>query len=513
MGSCAVTWLFDSEMYTREIWRQNVSPFEEICRAVVCVALMVFTFCLALFFKPVQQLWLSGAERLSPDEQVEVPHQPSTPSSDVVARRLLLEEIQRNRSKALRLRALCAAGITLQKDAPVSNEILSELATHLPEVCARSSKKTFGEGTCRASTDAVKLFKSQRSRPVFSLNSCPTYIFKVDMSLRGGKLSQLQQCKMRALVAIKEHNLDRIMVPGSRLLSVAAGDQSYTVFVEKKIEGDSYGVREEATADDQKEDSSAYSCVLQQLTHFIIYTGADGIHPKNAPLVNINNKMCIALLDLEEVPEAPPNRPPFERVIRYYCWTDKQVDCVISVAHKALPSCDLDFSAIKQDRLNQLRTEDSLKEFYQQNKVSFDTGMLPLVKDNLGLNLGEILTEGFEDDRVTLGKAVTEIYDKLNGWIITSDEQTLKEKRHIAVNLQEVDSPFCLYSLMGVPSTTCRYDCSKETLKESAWLDRILETFRRKGYIFAYDVSDGVTTPLCSYCDKTIRIGTCHIQC
>lgn len=149
----------------------------------------------------------------------------------------------------------------------------------------------------RGEVEGIKLYPSQHSHRVFSIETIPGYVFKMNglsMNLRYKKM-------IYAHAVCRIHQLGLLVIPKAKLFTVQFGGQEYEMVAEQKLD-----ITPEESAQEQfyKEYATSLNEAIRQLAIFICKTDYSDVEWRNNPVLvdslDEKGQRKIALIDLEE---------------------------------------------------------------------------------------------------------------------------------------------------------------------------------------------------------------------
>ncbi len=381
----------------------------------------------------------------------------------------------------------------LQSGVVISEEMISKIQTCMKNILQRKE-----EG-------GVKLYKSQGKHRVFSLDTAPEYIFKMNANChtlgRDDSMKARYQAMIKAWTVCRTHALGLLVIPNAKLFTVEAEGEVYEIIAEKKLD---LNPSESAQEQYFEEYASSLNETIKQLAVFICKTGYSDVEWRNNPVLNDApdqfGRRKIGLIDIEEMRSKKTGLfgdDDTQRRGLVRCVTEVQGEKVKDIAEKYDISTSR-FESAHAWRKKEIESNNKLKKYYSTHNIT--TGFEPLVVDPnlLALNLEEtgdvklfVRAENdefnLETKTVTMRDVVEELLEKINSLILKSEtNSSLKGKRYILVNTN--DQPFKQYYELGLPPN--KLSISKEEEK-NRWLTQIINALVEKEYLFKLEKVNG----------------------
>ncbi len=279
--------------------------------------------------------------------------------------------------------------------------------------------------------NGVKLYSSQPTHRIFSINSEPNLIFKY---VQENEVEERYNRMVIAKTVCKTHDLGLLVIPDASKFEVEHQGKKYTLIAEEKVE-----IKPEGSAQEQCYEDYADSLneTIRQLAVFICKTGFSDMEWRNAPVVENsldgNGNRKIALIDLEEMSTAEKGlfggaRPPRRGLVN--CVNEEQGKIVVKEAKKHLSwSSSLgEFAEFRQNvRKRELKDVALLRDFYSTHNIqNGDEQIVTKTKelDFSGYPKSEKLY------KLAIG-LIDEINQRTKG---SSSEKSVKGRRYIYIN-------------------------------------------------------------------------------
>ncbi|HEY4831497.1 MAG TPA: hypothetical protein VIH61_02945 [Waddliaceae bacterium] len=374
----------------------------------------------------------------------------------------------------------------LQNDVIISEDTISKIQSRMKNILQKKE-----EG-------GIKLYRCQQQHLVFSIDTVPEYIFKMNSTDLGhiSKMNLIAECytaMVDAQTVCRTHQLGLLVIPRAKLFTIEADGKKYDIIAEKILD---FTPRISAQEQYFEEYASSLNAAIQQLAVFICKTNCSVVDWGNIPVLNNSlnevGQRKIGLIHIEE--RLSKIQGLFGGVNQrglVRCVNEEQGKIVEEVAKQnALPINF--FSEAYETRKKEIEDGRNLKEYYKKRNIV--TGYEPIQVNihTLGLDLTEKDTikeyirneEGkyvVKDERViTLEEVSKDVIEKINQSILQHPEtDSVKGKRNIFLNTD--NEPFLIYGSLGLSE---KYDSEEGYDAKNSWLHRIVDSLVTTGHLF-----------------------------
>lgn len=342
---------------------------------------------------------------------------------------------------------------------------------------------------------------SQRGTQVFRLTEAPNLVFKmftaqgVSSMINGKFMNGEEQIRNRFnnMVKAKEicltHRLGLIAIPHAKMFEVQADGRTLPVIAEQAL---SVRTTESAQEELYRDHAEALGQAVRQLGTFIAETGFNDVVWRNIPVVDevvgFQGARRIGLIDLEHMEGAESGILGSWNgscgLVRCL-FSEEQMDAVLNDARQKGIVSQHEAEQIKARRLEEIRSDRQLLDFYQRKGVLADhRKRIEVDLNTLGLNLDEVeetrvahFVGNGTDDEGDLEYRKQAIYmrEVAEGTIAeinrliqeTAENESVKGKRYILLNTNH--GAAYNYVQLG---------------RETPWLQRIINALVEKGHLF-----------------------------
>lgn len=355
----------------------------------------------------------------------------------------------------------------------------------------------------REKTEGITFYPSQSNHRVFSFDSDPDYIFKMNANnnvlpvRRYYSMNARHDKIMKARTICKTHDLGLLVIPDTRLFSIKINSKTYEILAEKKLHLNSI---ESAQEEDFEKYAESLNETIRQLAVFICKTGYSDVEWRNNPVISgepddFGNRK-IALIDIEEMDSKTTGLfGGYQRRGLVRCVTKKQGNIVkkVAIKHEVKTSR---FAKAHKKRISEIKENRQLKEFHKEHNI--ETGYEPIEVDvdGLELNLNETweISELDVDEcklknkiiykkrEIALREVVENVVKEINELIENKPEgHSIKGARKVFLYVDQ--DPFNSYLDLGANLGFLR----DEEEEKKLWLVRILNALVEKEYLFKYN--------------------------
>ncbi|MCP5506411.1 MAG: hypothetical protein H7A38_05975 [Chlamydiales bacterium] len=365
----------------------------------------------------------------------------------------------------------------------------------------------------RKEEGGVKLYNSQGSHRVFSLDTAPEYIFKINASKnsyavgQNDSMRERYQTMINAQTVCRNYALGLLVIPNAKLFTVEAEGEKYEIIAEKKL---SLNPSESAQEQFFEEYASSLNETIRQLAVFICKTGYSDVEWRNNPVLNDAPDQfgCrkIGLIDIEEMDSTTTGLfgGGLGRRGLVRCVTEEQGRIVKDVANKYGVSTS-SFASAHARRKEEIEEGQKLKQHYTTHNIV--TGFEPVKVDisTLGLDLKEEAEIGefaidenekaiikgndfvYQKRIIKLEDVIKRVVEEINKLIQKHpDSDSAKGKRYFVLSTNR--EPFESYLKLGLPEG--KFMISEEDEKK-IWLRRIINALVEKGHLFKLEKVNG----------------------
>ncbi len=460
------------------------TPAERIGRGFIGVVATVFTLCIAILFKSVRNLFTKEKAKIrfavvepkSPSLQKTKPGGPSSESDGPSS------ESDRSPSQ------YSISKQELQSGVDISKQTITAIQACMKNVLQDKKK------------EGVKLYNSQPGHRVFSSDSAPEYIFKMNASSncnpsdRDGSMRARYQRMIRAQTVCRTYALGLLVIPNAKLFTVDVEGEKYEIIAEKKLD---LNPSEDVQELNFEQYASSLNETIRQLAVFICKTGYSDVEWRNNPVLNDAPDQfgCrkIGLINIEEMQSTTIGLfgDGYDRRGLVGCVDKEQGKIVEHEAKKYGVSTD-SFAFSHERRKKEIENGQKLRKHYQRLGITKGTQLLDVDMNSLSLNLEEkgVLQKWDKTKEVSMKNIVEKVVKKINALILEKaskeSNNSLKKKRSVLLKLN--NSNFMYYNKLGLPEDN--YCISKEDEKKR-WLYRIIIALVEKGYLFELEKVDG----------------------
>ncbi len=342
---------------------------------------------------------------------------------------------------------------------------------------------------------------SHRDTQVFRLTEAPNLVFKmftaqgVSSMINGRFMNGEEQIRNRFnnMIKAKEicltHRLGLITIPHAKMFEVEADRRTFPVIAEQSL---NVQATESAQEELYRNHADDLGQAVRQLGTFIAETGFNDVVWRNIPVVDeapgFQGARRIGLIDLEHMESAESGILGSWNgscgLVRCL-FSEEQMDAVLNDAKQKGIVSHSEAEQIKARRLEEIRSDRQLLDFYQRKGILADhRKRIEVDLNTLGLNLDEaeetkvahIVRNGTDDgdelrygtESVSMREVAGETIAEINRLIQeTAENESVKGKRYILLDTHH-----------GVGRNYVRLG------RQTPWLRRIINALVEKGHLF-----------------------------
>ncbi len=404
-----------------EKWERPFSSLERFGRGLLGVVAVICTLCFALFSKSTRNLFIQSHDNI----------------------RFAIDISAQNETSRTQLR----------ERAPMSEEQIQKIKQILPWVLENKTSKHSREIEIPEKSkeeEDITWHLSQSAHYVFSLNSIPGIIFKLDSPSCSASNDELTMEKrydniVRAETIVRNFNLEKLYIPGAQKLDITIGNKTYAVLAEQKVNiNPNEGYQEHFFYKKSKELNLAF----EQLAVFICQTGYCDVTWRNNPILmspqpqDSSANYTIALLDLEHM-----NKPESglfgtwctRGLVR--CGTKEQATIVLSVAQRCGISTQ-SFQSALDTRQKEIADWEQRETFYKEHKI--ENGNEKIELDTQKLDFTDSCTT---KDKNSISNVAQLIITNLNKEIDSSEtEDAIHSRRYMYIDITDTEGVFWTFT-------------------------------------------------------------------
>lgn len=357
----------------------------------------------------------------------------------------------------------------LQQGISISAETIAKIETNMQSILLRME------------TASIKLYKGQWKHRVFSIDTAPGLIFKMndhsgstspfyDNSIQGRYRSMV-----RAQTVVRTHNLGLLVIPRAKLITVEFQGKKYDIIAEQKLD-----ISHEASKQEQyyEEYAGSLSSAIRQFAIFICITGHSDIEWRNNPVLNnsLDNSgnRKIALIDLEITEK--PERGLFGGIGKglVSCVTEEQGKMIEAVAkqYRVNTASFAEASVLRKKELEDVR---KLKEYYTKKRITL--GNEPVQIDQKALDFSEYPEKSQELKSLAL-KVLATINEQIDN---NGDQHSVKGRRYIYINTNK--EPFHM-TVMPIDRRRSELLKSDEERQDASYIGCVVKKLVESGAVY-----------------------------
>lgn len=442
------------------------SNTERIGRGFLGVVAVICTLSIALFSKSVRNLFIKSKENIRFGVPVS-PNSPNQTPSQVEEPSVSKEELQRISEEEL------------QQGISISEETVAKVRACMRYVLARQE-----EG-------GVKLYNSQPKHRVFTLETVPDLIFKMNVTTIPWekKLTEVRYQKMiDAQTVVRVHQLGLLVVPHAKLFTVVDGE-THKIIAEQKMD-----INPHSSAQEQyfQEYAESLNEAVSQLAIFICKTRYSDVEWRNNPVLNNsldeNGNRKIALIDIEELNSAQIGLfgGGFGRRGLVRCVNEQQGLLVQKVAQQnGIGGGNTSFEDAHNQRIKELEEGRKLSEYYERQNIV--VGDEPIQVEESALDFSAYPAERGENLRNLALEVIKAINDKISN---SSPDESVKGRRYIRIDTNQ--GPFAgMGSRLADPSIPAEPYKTNEEYYNATFLGCVVKQLADLGAIYKLVKSSG----------------------
>lgn len=347
---------------------------------------------------------------------------------------------------------------------------------------------------------------------VFKLAEHPELVFKTAPPFIAGG-SEQTNTRFKNMVKAKEvclaHDLGLLIIPHAQKFTVNANNRDYVFIAEESLD---LNPKESEQEELYYQFSTELSETVRQLAILIAKTGFNDVVWRNIPILNEGSEFQgprrVALIDLEHMESIVAGFKGSRGFLGngscglIGCVSEKLIDIVIDeIREQGVEISGDEVQRARDNRLQELRSDEALRTFYENNGIKTGKEPIQVDLDSLGLDLEEVgrapirgvpeLDENGDDNPLTKMQAVTLrqvtefVVAEMNRFIQnSSDQASIKGQRNVLLSFD--NELLRSYQQLGRNG----YLASNADAKQS-WIYIIISALIDKRYIHKFLKEDG----------------------